>query len=119
MLVNSLLIQSVYPRRLGGSAGGNDFFGDNVDGCSVASREKKLGPLTRKGTRDGAADPASRSVDHRNLVLEHHSLSHFFVRWHPFLGIRSSGAKRCGSRKHQVERVTLATQLMVRPSTAP
>src|SRR6266851_3473546 len=77
MLVHSLLIESVDLRRLGGSAGGDDFFGDNVHGCPVASREKKLGSVTHKGTRDSAADPASGSVDHRNLVLEHHYLSHF------------------------------------------
>src|SRR5207245_10408705 len=72
MRVHSLLVESVYLRRLGESAAGNDFLGDNFDGCPVASREKKLGPLTRKGTRDSAADPASGSVDHRNPVLEHH-----------------------------------------------
>jgi hypothetical protein len=67
-----LLVESVDLRRLGGSAGGNDFPGNNFDRCPVASREKKLGPLTGKGTRDSAADSASGSVDHRNLVLEHH-----------------------------------------------
>src|SRR2546425_3420967 len=72
MRVHSLLVESVYLRRLGGSACGNDFLGDNFDGCPVASREKKLGPVTRKGTRDNATDPVTGSVDHRNLVLEHH-----------------------------------------------
>src|SRR5258708_26537949 len=78
MLTHSLLVESVALRRLGGSAGENDSPGDNFDGRPGASREKKLGPLTRKGTRDSAADPASSSVDHRNLVLEHH-LSLFFA----------------------------------------
>jgi len=72
MLVHSLLMESVYLRRLGGSAGGNDFFGDSVNGRLATSGEKELGPLTRKTTRDSAADPASGSVDHRNLILQHH-----------------------------------------------
>src|SRR5438445_13878666 len=42
MSVDSLLVESVYLRRLGGSARGNDFIGDNFDRCPVASREKKL-----------------------------------------------------------------------------
>jgi hypothetical protein len=72
MLVHSLLVESVDLRRLGGSAGGIDFLGDRVDRCPVAPGEKELGPLSRKGACDGAADPASPSVDHRNLVLQHH-----------------------------------------------
>src|SRR5260370_39398187 len=104
MLAHGLLVESVDLRPLGGSAGGNDFFGDNFDACPVASREKKLGPLTRKGTRDSAADRASGSVDHRNLVLEqHHYFSYFAARWHPFPGRRSSDARRCGSREGQVD----------------
>src|SRR6266568_5842434 len=71
MLVYSLLIESVDLRRLSGSAGGNDFLGNSFDGFLAASREKKLGPLTRKGLRDSAANPASGPVDHRNLILEH------------------------------------------------
>src|SRR5260370_41536065 len=104
MVADGLLVESVDLRRLGGSAGGNDFFGDNFDACPVAPREKKLGPLTRKGTRDSAADRTSSSVDHRNLVLEqHHYFSYFGARWHPSLGRRSNNAKRCGSRKGQVD----------------
>src|SRR5688572_23050233 len=72
MLVHSLLVESVDLRRLGGSAGGNDVLGDNFDGCQVAPGEKKIGPLRRKGACDSAADHASGSVDHRNLVLQHH-----------------------------------------------
>src|SRR5260370_21480442 len=72
MLVQGLLVESVYLRRVGGSAGGNDVLGDRFDGCQVAPGEKKLGPLTRKGACDRAADRASGSVDHRNLVLQHH-----------------------------------------------
>src|SRR5260370_1898475 len=98
MLAHGLLVESVDLRRLGGSAGGNDFFGDNFDACPVASREKKLGPLTRKGTRDSAADRASGSVDHRNLLLEqHHYFSYFPARWHPFLRRRTTYATRSGS----------------------
>jgi len=48
MLVHRLLIESVFLRRRGGSAVGNDFFGYNFDGCPVASREKKLGPSRPK-----------------------------------------------------------------------
>src|SRR5437867_5464122 len=72
MLVHGLLVESVDLRRLGGSAGGNDVLGDRFDGCPEAAREKKIGPLRRKGACDSAADRASRSVDHRNLVLQHH-----------------------------------------------
>src|ERR687897_3916487 len=72
MLVHSLLIESVDLRRLGGSTGGNDVLGDSFDRCQVAPGEKKLGPLRRKGVCDSAADRASGSVDHRNLVLEQH-----------------------------------------------
>src|SRR6266550_9567694 len=72
MRVQSLLVESVDLRRLGGSAGGNDLPGDGFDGSQMASGEKELGPLTRKGTRDSAADPASGSVDHGNPVLQHH-----------------------------------------------
>src|SRR5258707_5937493 len=104
MLVHSLLIESVYLRRHGESAGGNDFFGDDFDGCPVASREKKLGPLTRKGTRDSTADPASGSVDHRNLVLEQHHLSYFCARGH---SLSRKTIQRCkkdaGRAKGQVD----------------
>src|SRR5215207_9231420 len=72
MLVHSLLIESVDLRRLGGSTGGNDVLGDSFDRCQVAPGEKKLGPLRRKGVCDSAADRASGSVDHRNLVLQQH-----------------------------------------------
>src|SRR5262252_3795889 len=72
MLVHGLLVESVDLRRLGGSTGGNDFPGDSFDGCQVAPAEKEPGPFRRKGTRDSAADLASGSVDHRNLVLQHH-----------------------------------------------
>ena len=72
MRVHSLLVESVYLRSLGGSAGGNDLLGDDLDGCPAASRQKDAGPLSSKGTRDSAADPAPGSVDHRNLVIQHH-----------------------------------------------
>src|SRR6266566_10013927 len=72
MLVHGLLVESIDLRRLGGSAGGNNVLGDNFDGCQVAPGEKKIGPLSRKGACDSAADRASGSVDHRNLVRQHH-----------------------------------------------
>ena len=72
MLVHRLLIERVDLRRLGGSAGGSDVLGDHFDGGQVAPGEKHLGTLRRKGACDRAADPASSSVDHRNLVLQHH-----------------------------------------------
>jgi hypothetical protein len=84
MLVHSLLVESVNLRRLGGSAGRNDFLGDSFDGCPVASGEKKLGSLARKGACDTAADRASDSVDHRNLILQHHLWFLSVPRWsHP------------------------------------
>ena len=72
MPVHCLLVERVDLRGLGGSAGGNDFLGDNLDGCQVAPGEKELGPLRGKGACDSAADRASGAVDHRNLVLQHH-----------------------------------------------
>ena len=72
MLVHGLLVERVDLRRLGGSAGGNDVLGDRFDGCQAAPGEKEAGPLGRKGACDSAADRASGSVDHRNLVLQHH-----------------------------------------------
>jgi hypothetical protein len=39
------------------------------DGFPVASGEKKLGPLARKGASDSAADRASASVDHATLFF--------------------------------------------------
>jgi hypothetical protein len=47
MLVHSLLIESVYLCRLGGSPGGKDFLGNNFDGCQVAPGEKEIGTLAR------------------------------------------------------------------------
>src|SRR5216683_6649426 len=72
MLVHSLLVESVDLRRLGGSAGGNDFLSDRFDRCPEAPGEKKLGPVARKGACDSTADRTSGSVDHRNFVLQHH-----------------------------------------------
>jgi hypothetical protein len=72
MLVHGLLVERVDLRRLGGSPGGNDVLGESLDGCQVAPGEKQLGPLRRKRACDSAADRASGSVDHRNLVLQHH-----------------------------------------------
>jgi hypothetical protein len=69
MLVHSLLVENVDLRRFGGSAGGINFHGDSFNGGQVPPSEKKLGALSRKGACDSAADCASGSVDHRNLVL--------------------------------------------------
>src|SRR5215467_1813935 len=73
MLVHSLFVEGVDLRRLGGSPGGDNVIGDFY-GCPEASREKKLGPLARKCACDSTADAASGSVDHGNLVLQHHLL---------------------------------------------
>jgi hypothetical protein len=84
VLVHGLLVERVDLRRLGGSAGGNDFLGDRFDGCQVAAGEKQLGPLGRKGARDRTAGRASGSVDHRNLVLQQHPWFLSVPRWsHP------------------------------------
>jgi hypothetical protein len=72
MLVHRLLVERVDCRRLSGSAGGNDVLGDNFDGSPFVPGEKELGPLRRKGARNSTADRASGSVDHYNLVLQHH-----------------------------------------------
>src|SRR5687767_15321740 len=72
MLVHGLLLERVDLRGLGGSAGGNDVLGERCDRCPEAPGEKDLGALRRKGACYSAADRASGSVDHRNLVLQHH-----------------------------------------------
>jgi hypothetical protein len=77
VLVHSLLVERVDLRRLGGSAGGSDVLGDRFDGGQVAPGEKHLGTLRRKGACDRTADSASSSVDHGDLVLQHHLCSPF------------------------------------------
>src|ERR1700674_1444473 len=72
MLVYSLLIKGVHLRRLGGSAGRNDFFGDKCDGCPLSPGKKERGPLARKSVCDSTTDRTSGSVDHGNLVFQHH-----------------------------------------------
>ncbi len=89
MLVHGLFVEGVDLRRLGGSAGGNDVLGDNLDRCQVAPGEKQLGPLRPKGACDSAADRASGSVDHRNLVLQHHLWFLSVLGWSP----RTSGVE--------------------------
>ena len=83
MLVHGLFIESVDLRRVGGSASGNDVLGDRFDGCQIAAGEKKIGSLRRKGAYDSAADRASGSVDHRNLVLQHHLWFLLAPGWSP------------------------------------
>src|SRR6266545_5367645 len=88
MLVHSLFVESVDLRRLGGSAGGNDLVGDHFDRCQVAPGDKDLGPFARKGACDRTTDRTCASVDHRNLVLQHH-------RWFLFplsVDVRTVGA---------------------------
>ena len=67
-----MFVERVDLRCLGGSARRNDVPGDCIDGRPPAAGEKQDGPLAGKGARDGAADCPSASVDHRDLVLEHH-----------------------------------------------
>ena len=100
------VLESVYLRRLGGSAGGDHLLGDNFDRCQVAPGEKKVGPFRRKGACDSAADRATGSVDHRDLVLEHHFGFPFRVRavddadttswgkWAPTTGSRAAVLRR-------------------------
>src|SRR5258708_16900125 len=83
MLVHSLLVKSVDLRRLGGSAGGNDVLRDRVDRCPEAPGEKKFGPFAAKGACDSTADRTSGSVDHCNLIHQHHLWFLFFVRTGP------------------------------------
>src|SRR5712664_3956837 len=72
MLVHSMLTKGVYLRRLGRSAGGHDFFGDKCDGCPLSPGKKNRGPLARKSVCDSTTDRTSGSVDHGNLVFQHH-----------------------------------------------
>src|SRR5215468_7325451 len=81
MLVQSLLVEGVYLHRLSRSAGGNDVLGDRFDRRPLAPGEKKLGSLARSGARDSPADRASRSVNHRNLVPQHHLCNPCFGRY--------------------------------------
>jgi hypothetical protein len=48
MRVHGLFVERVDLRRLGRSAGGNDFLGDSFDGCQVAPGEKEIGPSAAK-----------------------------------------------------------------------
>src|SRR6266496_2397867 len=72
MPVHGLLVERVDLGHLGGSAGGNDVLRDDLDRGPLAPGEKEPGPLGGKGAGDSAADRASGSVDHRDLVLQHH-----------------------------------------------
>src|SRR5215203_1417288 len=72
MLVHCLLVESVYLHRLGGSACRDDVLSDRFDRFQAAPGEKHLGPLASKGECNSAAYGASSSIDHRNLVVQHH-----------------------------------------------
>src|ERR687897_2169138 len=93
MLVHGLLLERVDLRGLGGSARGNDVLGERIDRCPEAPGEKDLGALSRKGACDSAADRASGSVEHRNLVLQRRSLLLDVRRRNcpPSVGIRRGG----------------------------
>src|SRR5262249_12954230 len=64
--------ESVDLCRLGVPTGGNDLLGDSVNRRQVASGTKDLGPLTRKGACDSAAECAYGTVDHCDFFLEPH-----------------------------------------------
>jgi hypothetical protein len=72
MPVHGLLVKSVDLRRVGGSAGRLDFVGNRCHGRPLSPGKKNLGPFPRKRARHGAADRTSCSVDHRNLLFQHH-----------------------------------------------
>src|SRR5690348_14769257 len=72
MLVHSLLVESIDLRRCSECAAGNDIFSNGFDGCTAASGEKNLGPFAREGACGSTADRTSASVDHCNLVFQHH-----------------------------------------------
>jgi hypothetical protein len=70
--VHSLLVEDVDLGHLGGAVGGHDVLGHRFNRCPVPPGEKEPGPLGRESACDSAADRASGSVDHRDLVLQHH-----------------------------------------------
>ncbi len=72
MLVHRLLVQGVDLRRLGGAAGRMDFRGNGFHRLAFAPGQKQRGAFLRKSARDSAADRAAGSVNHRNLVFQHH-----------------------------------------------
>jgi len=70
--VHRLLVENVDFGHLGGAVGGHDVLGDRFDRCPVPPGEKQPAPLSREAACDRTADRASGSVDHRDLVLQHH-----------------------------------------------
>src|SRR6187397_1636625 len=72
MTVYVLFVESVNFCNVGGIAGGGDLLTDDLYGCPVVPGEKKRRPLARKCARHGTADRTSRSVNHRDLVLQQH-----------------------------------------------
>src|SRR5580692_18331 len=74
MPVNSLLVESIDLRRLGGATGRSDAPCDRFDRRQFAPGEKDLCPLVCEGACDAAADVASGAIDHCNFVLQHHLL---------------------------------------------
>jgi hypothetical protein len=72
MLVNSLLVERVDLRRLGRSTGGPDLLGDDLDWFQGSPRQEERGSFAREGAGDGTANGTAGSVDHRNLVFQHH-----------------------------------------------
>src|SRR5262245_23005012 len=72
MLIHGPLVERVDLRRLGGAAGGNYILGDSFDGRQMWTGEKQLGALARKSTCNSATDSTSGSIDHGDVVFEHH-----------------------------------------------
>src|SRR5215831_8036905 len=72
MPLHGSLVECVDLCRLAGSAGCADVLGDRFDRCAEAPGEKSLRPLAGEGACHSTADAASSSVDHCNLVLQHH-----------------------------------------------
>jgi RNA polymerase sigma-70 factor (TIGR02960 family) len=79
MPVQSLLVESVDLRRLGGSTFGSDVLSYRFDRRQVPPGEEKRGPFARKRTRNRPADRTTASVNHGVLVLKQHRLSPFIL----------------------------------------
>ena len=72
MIVHSLLVESVDRRRLGGSAGVKNVPGDRIDRFREAPGDEQPGAFAGCGACDSTSDRTSASIDHDDLVLQHH-----------------------------------------------
>src|SRR5689334_14847525 len=72
MMVYVPFVESVNFCDVSRISGGGDLLADDFYGCPVVPGEKKRRPLARKCAGHGTADRTSRSVNHRNLVLQQH-----------------------------------------------